>query len=132
MAKFEGRVSRHFGRLPVEYWEALGSKPGVKAEEALIKLFNARKRGKVFTFPTPPITGKPRNIWLKPETSDELDQFAASHNASSITAVMIAALKYYLGDQAPEISAPTSKDPLIRKGRRPKRDLKTAPVELTV
>lgn len=132
MAKFEGRVSRHFGRLPVEYWEALGTKPGVKAEEALIKLFNARKRGKVFTFPTPPITGKPRNIWLKPETSDELDKFAASHNASSITAVMIAALKHYLGDQAPEISAPTSQDPVIRKGRRPKRDLKAAPAELTL
>lgn len=131
MAKFEGRVSRHFGRLPVEYWEALGSKPGVKAEEALIKLFNARKRGKVFTFPTPPITGKPRNVWLKPETSDELDQFAAAHNASSITAVMISALKYYLGDQAPEVSAPSSQHPVVRRGRRPKRDLKTAPAELT-
>ena len=132
MAKFEGRVSRHFGRLPVEYWEALGSKPGVKAEEALIKLFNAGRRGKVFTFPTPPITGKPRNIWLKPETSDELDKFAASHNASSITAVMIAALKFYLGDDAPEISSPSSSEPIKRKGRKPKRDTLAAPAELTL
>lgn len=131
MAKVDGRVSRHFGRIPVEYWEALGKRPGVKAEEALIKLFQARRRGKVFTFPTPPITGKPRNVWLKPEISDELDKFAATENASSITAVMIAALKHYLGDQAPEVSGPSSGAPITRKGRRPKRETLAAPVELT-
>lgn len=132
MAKFEGRVSRHFGRLPVEYWEALGSKPGVKAEEALIKLFNAGRRGKGFTFPTPPINGKPRNVWLKPETSDELDKFAALHNVSSITSVLIAALKFYLGDNAPDISSPPAYGSIKRKGRPPKRDTLAGPCELSV
>jgi hypothetical protein len=129
VAKFEGRISRHFGRLPVEYWEALGSKPGTKAEEALVKLFQARRRGRVFTFPIPPISGKPRNIWLRPEVSDELDKFAATENASSITAVMIAALKLYLGADAPKVSGPSSGAPVPRKGRRRKLDTKAA--ELT-
>ena len=131
MAKFDDRVSRHFGRIPVEYWEALGTRPGVKAEEALTKLFNAHRRGKVFTFPTPPITGKDRSVWIKPETSDRLDKFAFE-NAVSITSVLIAALKHFLGDQAPAISAPSRKAPVIRKGRRSKRDTSAAPAELTL
>jgi hypothetical protein len=115
-----------------QYWEALGHKPGVKAEKALIKLFQDRKRGRVFSYPAPPITGAPKNIWLKPEVSDELDAFAAAENASSITAVLIAALKNFLGSKAPDISGPSSGAPIPRKGRRRKGETKAAPAELTL
>jgi hypothetical protein len=128
VGKFDDRVSRHFGRLPVEYWEALGTRPGIKAEEALLKLFAARRKGKAIAFPTPPITGKARNIWLRQDTSDQLDAFAVAENASSITAVMIAALQLYLGQDAPKVSGPSSGAPIIRKGRKRKRDALAAQI----
>jgi hypothetical protein len=127
----DNRISRRFGKLPVGLWESLGEKPGRQCESALADYLQARRKGrKLPPLPAGPTGhfGKARTIWLLPDVKRDLDE-AADIMGVSYTAILLAALAFVHG---PEIlKPPPSSEPPKRKGR-PRRDIQSAPAELTV
>jgi hypothetical protein len=104
----DNRISRRFGKLPVGLWESLGEKPGRQCESALADYLQARRKGRKL----PPLPAGP-----------------TGHFGKARTIFLLAALAFVHG---PEIlKPPPSSEPPKRKGR-PRRDIQSAPAELTV
>lgn len=134
MPQRDNRVSRRFGKLPAGLWETLGKNPGRQCEEALVKFFQARKRGKRLPpYPAAPTGGfgQARSIWLLPDVRDEMDAIADADGVT-YTAVLLAALIAQHGIQIME--PPPNAEPPKRQGRqrKPTDPIQSAPAELTL
>lgn len=118
MPQRDDKISRRFGKLPEHLWESLGENQGRRCEEALVTFFEARKRGEVFPpFPGHLPRGKRHTIWLEPEVSAELDEVADAAG-TTFTSVLLAALRYSMGDEAIQPDPNTNIPPIRRPGPR--------------